>query len=149
MKIIGFSLHYINAEKKQEQAKEKIEVKSNIAVDDISKTEIDFSKDSALKIDFTFSVTYSPSMANIDLKGSIILIDENNESTNILRDWKKKEFDSPLKLQLFNFIMDKCNLKALELEEELTLPFHIPMPKFSAPSKETADKNNNAASYAG
>ena len=60
------------------------------------------------------------------------------------KDWKKKKFNHPVKLPLFNFIMEKCNLKALQLEEEVSLPFHIPMPKLApAPNQE------NPANYAG
>jgi hypothetical protein len=36
--------------------------------------------------------------------------------------------------------MNKCNLKALNLEEQLGLPFHIPFPKITA-SPKTEEEN--------
>jgi hypothetical protein len=36
--------------------------------------------------------------------------------------------------------MLKCNIKALSLEEDLGLPFHIPMPKVKAGKIEKAEK---------
>ena len=40
--------------------------------------------------------------------------------------------------------MKKCNLKAIELEDELNLPLHIPFPKLSASIDLDASKNKDA-----
>lgn len=151
MKIIGFTLNKINAEKIK-PIKGKLEIKSGINVDDIVKAEASVSDKSALKIDFTFKIEYEPEYGKLELKGSIVLLDEKDESKDILKDWKKKKFDHTMKIGLFNFIMERCNLKTLQLEEELGLPFHIPFPKLApAPNQSTTkeEKNDNPANYAG
>ncbi len=130
MRIIGFTINKILAERKTPM-KDKVEIKSGLNIDDISKEEVDISKSPAVKFDFTYSIDYAPNVAEIKIKGSVIAIDEKDDSKDILKEWKKKKFNSPMKVPLFNFIMDKCAIKSLELEEQLGLPFHIPLPKLT------------------
>ena len=73
----------------------------------------------------------------IELKGEIGLLPEPDELKEILKSWKKKQIADKFKTPLFNFIMSKCNIKALGLEDELNLPLHIPMPKLSPKNQET------------
>lgn len=147
MRIIGFTVSKVLAERKK-TVQDKIEIKSGLNIDNISKEEIDISKNPSLKFDFSYSVSYEPEAGNILINGSVIALDEKDEGKEILKEWKKKKFTHHLKLSLFNFIMDKCNLKALHLEEELSLPFHIPLPKLSlGPDQKSEEKNK--ANYAG
>jgi hypothetical protein len=142
MRIIGFTINKIQAERKA-VVKDKLEIKSGLNIEDITKEEIDISKDPAIKFNFTFSVDYEPSIAEIKIKGSVIAVDEKDDYKEIIKEWKKKKFTSPIKIPLFNFIMDKCSIKSLELEEQLGLPFHIPLPKLSpvqAQNPETTAK---------
>ena len=39
-------------------------------------------------------------------------------------------------IALFNIILRKANVKALELEEQIGLPLHIPLPTLKKPKKE-------------
>jgi hypothetical protein len=149
MKIAGFSIKKISAERIN-PIKGNLEVKQGLNIDDIQKEQINISEKPAIRFDFTFSIDYSPNFAKIEVKGAIIAIDDKDEAKDIFKDWKKKKFDHQVKLPLFNFIMDKCNIKALELEEEIGLPFHIPFPKLAPGNpSQTAAKNNNPANYAG
>jgi len=129
MKIIGFSMHNLSAERKS-PAKGKLSIKNSLNIEDIKTEETPLSKNPALKFDFAYNILYEPGFAKIGLKGSVIALDDKDEAGEILKDWKNKKFDSPLKIPLFNFIMNKCSLKALELEDELGIPLHIPFPKF-------------------
>jgi hypothetical protein len=36
-----------------------------------------------------------------------------------------------MRLGIFNFIMVKCNVKALYLEDEMNMPLHVPMPRLT------------------
>ena len=142
MKIIGFTISGISAERKAHKDKEKIEIKSNLNIEDIQKENVEFTKNDSLKFDFSYNIGYEPELAAIKIKGSVIVMDDKDESKDILKEWKKKKFDHPLKLPLFNFIMNKCNIKTLQLEEELGLPFHMPMPQLA--SQPIKDQNSNA-----
>ncbi len=151
MRIIGFSLEKVLAERKN-PIKGKVEVKSNIDIKNIQKQEVAISKSPGLKFDFDFTIDYEPKFANVIISGSVIALDEKEESAEILKEWKKKKFVHPVKLALFNFIMDKCNLKALQLEDDLSLPMHIPLPKLRVQQPQQTDGQggqSGPANYAG
>lgn len=134
MKIIGFNFTKVSIEKKEKQ-EGKLEVKQNINIEDIIKDKINISDEEVLKVSFGFNVDYSPNFANLELKGVILLIPGKEDSKKILKEWKDKKMEGNFKIQLFNFIIHKCNLKALTLEDELGLPLHVPMPRLN-PEKE-------------
>jgi len=144
MKILGFSLNKVSIEKK-EPIKGKLEIKSNLNIDEIKREEINISDKPALKFDFTYSIDYSPNVAKVEIKGSVITIEEEAEAKEIIKNWKKKKFSSEIKIPLFNLILDKCNLKALQLEDELSLPIHLPLPKLQAQSTSNSNPNPHYA----
>ena len=56
---------------------------------------------------------------------------EKEELKEFLKFWKENKLPEGHKIPLFNFIMSKCNIKALTLEDELALPYHITtLPRF-------------------
>lgn len=135
MKIIGFNLTKILAEKKDD-LKGKIEVNQNIDIKNISEDSISISKEPILKLDFNFSINYSDSFAKTEFEGNILLIPEKNELKEVLKSWKDKKIPDEVRIPAFNFIMSKCNIKALSLADDLNLPYHIPMPRLNPPKKE-------------
>lgn len=130
MQIIGFSLTKILVER-EEKIEGKLEVKQNIDISDISKEKIPFSEGEAIKIKFKFTVTYNPDFAKLNLEGYLILMVDKEEIKKFLKSWKDKKLPDESKVSLFNFIMNKCNIKALNLEDELNLPLHVPMPRIN------------------
>ena len=130
MQIIGFNLTKILVER-EEKIEGKLEVKQNIDISDVSKEKIPFSEGDAIKIKFNFTVTYDPDFAKLNLEGYLILMVDKNEIKKFLKSWKNKKLPDESKVSLFNFIMGKCNIKALNLEDELNLPLHVPMPRIN------------------
>ena len=128
MKIIGFNLTKISV-KRKEKVEGKLELKQNIDIKTIDKEKIPISKDEALRIKFKFSVDYSNDMANVELEGSLLTLPEKDEMKTITKDWKDKKIANEIRIPLFNFIISKCNIKALSLEDEMGLPLHVPMPR--------------------
>ncbi len=127
--VIGFNLKKISVERKGE-IKGKIEIKSNIDILDIKRENIDISKDKdVLGFLFSFTINYEPKIADLVFEGNVLLLMEPAESKDVLKRWKKKQTPADLRLMLFNTILTKCNIKALELEEDLNLPPHLPLPK--------------------
>ena len=49
----------------------------------------------------------------------------------VLKGWKDKENLEEFRMFMFNVILRKSNIKALELEDELNLPPHIPLPSLN------------------
>jgi hypothetical protein len=134
MKIIGFNLTKISVERK-DKLEGELEIKQNINVDDIIKEKIEIAKEEAVKIKFTFSINYEPNLATVEFKGHVLTMPEKEETKKILKEWKNKKIPDEVRVGLFNFIMSKCNIKALSLEDEMNLPTHVQMPKIS-PKKE-------------
>lgn len=142
MRIIGFNFTKVSAEKSP-----KFQLGTNINTDieftNIEKEETDLAKDGSdvLKVSFKFSVLYrdkdeknikDSSKGEISLLGFVVLLASSEESKEILKDWKKKELSNAFKVPIFNFILKKSSVRAMQLEEELNLPLHVPMPQIKS-----------------
>lgn len=129
MQIVGFNFDKILAEKKK-KVEGKVEVKSNIDLKLIEQEKIEMFKDKeVLKFTFDFSISFSPGIAELSFKGNVLLMFEKDKVKEILKKWKSKKLEDEIKIPLYNIILKKCNLRALQLEEEFMLPTHIQMPK--------------------
>ena len=137
MQVIGFNFKKIQAEKKN-LSKDKLTIDSNVNIQNISEEKIEAVKDKpVLKFDFNFTVNYKPDVAEIKLQGMVLLMVEKDQSKMIFKKWKNKEVLEEIRVPLFNLILTKCNLKALMLEEELSLPTHIPLPRIKPQQNNT------------
>tara|TARA_B100001971_G_C17995457_1_gene434491 strand:- start:291 stop:701 length:411 start_codon:yes stop_codon:yes gene_type:complete len=130
MRIIGFNLTKILAER-SENMKQNLQVNQNIDIKDVVKEDIPITKEEIIKIKFNLSVSYSDKSAKLEFNGNVLILPENNELKELLDSWKNKKIPENARVPLFNFIMNKCNIKALYLEDELGLPLHVPLPKIS------------------
>jgi hypothetical protein len=138
MQVIGFNFTKISSERKK-ALEGKIEISSNMNIKDISPDKIPMIKDKeVLKFDFEFIITYKPDLAEIKFEGFILVLVDREKQKDIIKKWKNKKLDDDVRIPLFNTILTKCNLRALQLEEELQLPSHVPMPKIQP-------QNNNKA----
>lgn len=135
MKIIGFNLSKILAEKK-EKGPERLQINQNIDIKDIIKDKIQISENEILIIKFAFTINYSEDFAKVEFEGSVIVSPEKNELKEFLKSWKDKKIPEELRMPLFNFIMSKCNIKALNLEDDLNLPPHIPLPRITPQNQQ-------------
>jgi hypothetical protein len=124
MQIIGFNLTKILIERK-EKSKSELKISQNIDIDEISKDKINISKEEVLKIKFTFNINYDPNFAKLEFKGTVVLLPQKEELKTITKEWKDKKLAQEFRMPLFNFIMNKCNIKALGLEDEMALPIHL------------------------
>jgi hypothetical protein len=129
MNVIGFNFTRISANK--ENKKDKLEkINSNLEFTNIVKESIDMLKEAHVaKIDFKYNIDYQPTLAAIDMEGVILIKSEEKEVDKLIKTWKKNKMEDEVKIPLFNLILKKCSIKALQLEEELNLPQHIQLPK--------------------
>lgn len=134
MQIIGFNLTKIAIEKK-EKLISNLQINQSIDIKEVTKEKVPISENDALKMKFNFTITYKEDFAKAEFEGNLILLPEKEELKNFLKEWKDKKVPSEVRIPLFNFIMNKCNIKALVLEDELNLPFHIPLPKVNPENK--------------
>lgn len=136
MQLIGFNFTKVSAFKSQ-NFPEKNKISTNIEFLNIEKENIPMLKEQeAIKISFQFLVTYTEpesknesKRAEVLFEGTMIVSGSSEEIKNTLKNWKKKEIPSAFKIPLFNTILKRCSIKALDLEEQLNLPPHIPFPQ--------------------
>jgi len=144
MRIIGFNFTKVSAEKPKE-FKLGSKINTNIGFLDIEKEESGIVKEESevLRVSFNFSVTYTDAekqekdtnRGEVSLTGFIILMATKEESKILFDSWKKKELPATFKVPIFNLILKKCSVRALQLEEELGLPLHIMLPQLKAGEK--------------
>ncbi len=137
MKLIGFNYTKINGEKNKDSV-ENLKVNTNIDISEINEAKNNFfkSKDYLLNIKFTYTLNYSEEFAKIEIGGNILLSVENKLGKEILKKWKDKQMPEEFKTKLFNLIIKKSNIRALDLEDTLNIPLHMPMPKVGVKKKE-------------
>ncbi|MBU4070025.1 MAG: hypothetical protein KJ646_03500 [Nanoarchaeota archaeon] len=137
MKIIGFNFNKISAEKTSNQIKE-LKITTNIDISEIKEIESDFlkTKEELIEINFKYDVVYNTDIAKIEFKGNLIISLESKLKKDILKQWKDKTLSDELKLPLFNVILRKSNLRALQLEDEMNLPLHISLPMLRKEDKK-------------
>jgi len=134
MAIAGFGFKKISAER-YESSKGNIKVDAKLNIKDIKKEDIKLNDREAVKVNFSFAVVYSPKFAEIELGGEVLFVEDSKKIKRVLELWKDKKIEEEVRLIVFNFLMAKCNIKALAIEEELGLPFHIPLPKIKSDKK--------------
>ena len=129
MKLLGFNFTKINVEKNKERV-EGLKISTKIDISDIkeAKASILKTKDEVLAIKFTYGLDYEPEIAKIDLEGNLLISLEPRKAREALKEWKDKKMPEDFKIPLFNVILRKSSLKALQLEEEMNLPIHMQLP---------------------
>lgn len=129
MKIIGFSFNKINIEKFNDKV-ENLKINTKIDVSEIKNIKSDFfkTKEEIIEVKFTYDINYDPDFAKIELAGMILLAIEPKVVKDILKEWENKKMSEDFRITLFNIILRKSNLKALQLEDEMNLPIHISLP---------------------
>ncbi|NMB66987.1 hypothetical protein GYA25_02935 [Candidatus Woesearchaeota archaeon] len=137
LKILNFSFKKISIEKYKEDFKElKIQNKLDIISITPIKNSLLKIKEDLLNVKFSYILDYNPEIAKLEIEGNLFIAVNPKDYKSILKDWENQKLDDQLKFSLFNFIFKKVNIKALNLEEELGLPFHIPFPSIKSLSKE-------------
>ena len=141
MQVIGFNLSKVLAERSSDFTRSAIN--TNIDFSNVEKEKVDLLKDAeAVKISFKFSVIYEDrekkekKNGEVSCEGVIVLSTSKEEAKDFHKSWKKKEVPKDTMIPLYNVILKKCSLKALQLEDDLNLPPHIPFPQVRAQPKQ-------------
>ncbi|MDO8517528.1 MAG: hypothetical protein Q7S33_05380 [Nanoarchaeota archaeon] len=139
IKFLGFGYTSLNV-KKFPDFKGKLEAKSDINITSVEKNKLDFTDKEALKFDFKFTLDYT-NFANIYFEGFLIFLVDDQLSKETLTQWKDlKQVPDKLRIIILNTILQKCSLKALQLEDDFGLPYHISFPRFQANSEKPESK---------
>lgn len=143
MRIIGFTLNKISGYRSKEFKSKHTDI--NIDFLEIIKEELDLIKDRAIKVSFAFKVSYQgekegKKAGEIVYEGEIVINTTEEEAEDIINSWKNKDLSPDFRVPLFNFILQKCSIRALNLEEDLQLPTHIPLPVLRQENPEEKKK---------
>jgi len=137
MRLITFRFNKISIEKLSDSFKEiKINSKINISDIEILKPEAIKREEEVIQVNFNYSILYNPEIAKIDFKGRVLLVADKEKAKEIEEMWENKKMTEEFRITLFNIILRKANIKALELEEEIGLPLHISLPTLKKQKKE-------------
>jgi len=151
MQILGISIKKILSEIKN-PVKGQLEINSGLDLIDVKKDVLEPTKQPIIIIDFDFTINYKPDKAKIELSGSLVLLDNENKTEEIMETWKKKKLPENIKTAVLNFILKKCNLKSLEIEDYMGLPLHVPFPKLGLSKEKIQNserKNPKTTNYTG
>jgi len=136
MKVLGISFYKIDLERKEDSFKNiKISTKLNILGIQKSSSTLLTDSESLIKIKFEYELNYEQDIALLKFSGYLLVSLSHSESDEILNKWEEKKIPEKFKEIIFNSIFRKCNLKALQFEEELNLPPHLPLPSFKIKGK--------------
>lgn len=137
MRVVGFNFNKISIEKFSDKI-EKLKIKTNIDISDVKSIENNIlqTKNSLLAVKFLYNVDYEVNLAKIELSGTILFEIDSNTAKEIINNWKDKNIPEDFKLTLFNLILRKSNVKALQLEDDMNLPLHITLPSIKKPEKK-------------
>jgi len=159
--IVGFKLKKILADTLVDTSAENVKdikitrVNTKTDILDIKEQKIEVKDQDALDAGFSFEINYEPKIARVVFEGRIIDLIEKNQAKKVLEGWKKKELPRDIRLELMNTILSRCSIKALEIEEDIGLPPHFPLPRFQVQEKgkentsSSNSNNKNGAGYAG
>ncbi len=142
MKLMGFNFNKIDVEKQSIERPKDLKINTNIDVSEIKniKSDILKTKEEIIATTFSYVINYTPDYAKIELGGTVLLTVEPKLAKTITKEWKSKKMTEEFRLVLFNIILAKSNVKALQLEEEMNLPYHIPMPSLKRGEMEEKKK---------
>ncbi len=129
MKIVGFNFKKLNIEKISDKFKE-LKINTNIDITNVKQIKPDIfqPKEELIEIEFDYAIDYSPDIAKISLSGTVLVMADSKIIKDFIKQWKQKKLPEEHKILIFNVILKKSNLKAMQLEDEMNLPLHIPLP---------------------
>ena len=144
MPIVGFTFTKFGVEKKPLVSKQvTVSNDLNLGVVELVKRS-DYTGSDVAKFNFSFVVKYGD-IGNIDLVGYVLYSDDTEKLKKLVGDWEKNKVIPPVLLQqILNAALVKCNIKALELSQDVGLPPHFELPKLQInPAKSPEKKTKN------
>ena len=130
MPIIGFNFDKLYVEK-MKPIEPPLNINTNVAIKDVveEKTALSSKDDTVLRVNFLFSLQYDPKLADLQIAGHVHYLEKKKQAEKLIADWKKsKKMSNDLSKMLINTILLKCNIKALQISQDVNLPPHIRLP---------------------
>jgi len=140
MTVVSFNFTKIEAEKK-EAGKGKVNINNNVTIEKVEEKDLSLGNQKQKVLNFTFKFTskYDPDFGMIKLAGSVLYMEESKKVKEILDGWKKdKKLPKELMTKILNVVLNKSNVQALILSDQVNLPPPIPLPKVQSEQKASS-----------
>ncbi len=136
MTIIGMNFNKISAEKNKPFSGQ-VSISNNVNVSDVGETKIGIGSDKkndGLKFSFSFTVNYKndkeSNLATMVIEGDILSLEDEKTVKDVVKSWQdKRSIPKDILLPVLNTALNKCNIKALILSQDMNLPSPVPLPK--------------------
>lgn len=135
MAIVGFDFRKMSAEKNDKSKGGKISINNNVTVKEVEMAEASIAGkgQKLLRYSFEFKSEYKPDLGNIKLEGEVLSLEEGKKAEELEKSWKKDKTLPPEVMQsVISTALNKCNVQALILSQQVNLPSPIPLPKVEA-----------------
>lgn len=131
MSVISFNFTKIDVERST-NPKGKISVKNHVSVTDVKEASLELgkSKESGLRFFFEYNSVYEPKIGYINLKGDLIVMDDEKKVKEALSSWTKdKKIPKEMMAEVVNTILARANIQSIIMSQAINLPSPLPMPK--------------------
>lgn len=137
MKIVSFNFTKLDIEKFSDNLKD-LKINTGINILEISSVKSDFLKikEDLIIVKFEYTLNYEEKIAKLEFKGNLLVSVDSSVAKEVLKQWQDKKIPEDFKLSVFNIIIKKVSLKAIQFEEEFNLPLHFPMPSIKPQEKK-------------
>lgn len=141
MKLLGFNFTKLHAEKNSNNTK-GVKVSPSIDLSDIKEANNDLlnTGGSVLSVKFSNTINYGSEYGKVEIEGNLLISVDQEVAKQVLEEWKENSIPNDFKVRVFNIISKKSTLKALELENELNMPLHHPMPRVKSAQERPQNK---------
>tara|TARA_Y100000310_G_scaffold329906_1_gene400583 strand:- start:4439 stop:4864 length:426 start_codon:yes stop_codon:yes gene_type:complete len=140
MPVVGVNLTNIDATKHPVKKAGKININNNFSITEAEEREFAGDKTrKTLRLGFAFTCAYNPELGNINLKGNVLIVDKMDEVTKLKTQWEKeKTLPVDLMRQVSNAALHKCNVQAIKISEDISLPPPIYLPRVRSAEEKQA-----------
>lgn len=131
MAIVGVNITKVDAERKEGKGG-KINISNNISIKNVETKELSLgkTKQKGLKFNFLFDCNYEPDIGKINFEGNVVFMDNEDKVKAVKGEWEKnKKISRELMEPILNAALNKCNIEAIKLSQDLGLPSPVPMPR--------------------
>jgi len=131
MAIVGVNITKISAERKEGKGG-KINIGNNISIKDVETKELSLgkTKQKGLKFNFLFDCNYEPDLGKINFEGNVVFMDNEDKVKAVKEEWEKnKKVTREMMEPILNAALNKCNIEAIKISQDLGLPSPVPMPR--------------------
>ena len=131
MAIVGLNITKIDAERKEPKGG-KVSINNNISITSVETKDLSLgkTKQKGLRFNFKFTCDYVPETGKINLEGNVMYLADTDRVKAVKEGWdKSKSVPGDIMEPVLNAALNRCNIEAIKLSQDINLPTPVPMPR--------------------